>query len=206
VRKERWARSREQFSGVSFAVSSGEALILRGPNGVGKTSLLRILAGLVMPDRGEVLIGDTIGDTPVQGLSSLRRDHVLSVGVTQQLKDEFTALENLRSALALDGVTASDEMLFRALNIVGLLDRRNVLTRRLSQGQRRRIALARMICCPKAIWLLDEPTNALDADGVHLFESIVDAHLARGGLAVIATHLRFTLIGNIRELTMEESV
>jgi heme exporter protein A len=167
------------FQGLSFEVKAGEALVLRGANGSGKTSLLRVLAGLTAPDGGRA----TWGGAPVP------RGIAIYQGHANALKDDFTAAENLADALAFDGVVASNDDQAAALARVGLAERHHVLARRLSQGQKRRIGLARLLLANKLLWLLDEPTNALDAEGVALFEGIVNTHLARGGMACIATHL-----------------
>ena len=195
---------KQLFTGLSFAVGGGCALVLRGPNGVGKTSLLRVLAGLTEADEGEVWIGAQ----RTQALSAAARSAMLYVGHANALKDDFTAEENLADQLALDANPASVEQQNEALKSVGLFERRNVLARRLSQGQKRRIGLARLrLSCGaahKPVWLLDEPTNALDADGSALFLQVVDAHLAEGGVAVIATHLPMALSGKVEEMQMRE--
>jgi heme exporter protein A len=196
---------KQLFSGLSFAVGSGQALVLRGPNGVGKTSLLRVLAGLTEADTGEVWVGAM----RTQALSAAGRSAMLYTGHANALKDEFTGAENLADQLALDANPAGIEQQFEALRAVGLFERRDVLTRRLSQGQKRRIGLARLHLSrgvQKPVWLLDEPTNALDAAGSALFVQIVDAHLAEGGLAVIATHLPMALSGKVDEMHMRELV
>ncbi len=194
--------ARTLFADLSFQISAGEALILRGANGVGKTSLIRVLAGLTEADEGNIAIKGEI----VKPLAVHQRNSVLAIGHANQLKDDFTTLENLADQLQLDAITADQDAQLQALSHVGLLDRRHVLARRLSQGQKRRIGLARLRLSDKPIWLLDEPTNALDADGVALFVEMVDAHLARGGAAVIATHLLLPLAGVTHELQMREVV
>ncbi|MBC7623472.1 MAG: heme ABC exporter ATP-binding protein CcmA [Aeromicrobium sp.] len=195
---------KQLFSGLSISVDSGHAVVLRGPNGVGKTSLLRVIAGLTEADAGEVLIGQQA----VPALSGDARFSILYIGHANALKDDFTARENLADQLALDANFATQAQQLDALKAVGLYERRDVMARRLSQGQKRRIGLARLhLSCgaaQKSIWLLDEPTNALDADGSALFLRIVDAHLAAGGVAVIATHLLMSLSGNVVELHMQE--
>jgi heme exporter protein A len=191
---------RSLFADLSFTVRAGEALILRGPNGVGKTSLLRVLAGLTVADKGQL----TWQTTTLKPLSATQRAIARYVGHANQLKDELTAEENLADQLALDGIDCSHESRLEALNQVGLLQRRHVPARKLSQGQKRRIGIAALLRCDKALWLLDEPTNALDSEGVTLLLEAVDARLARGGLAVIASHLPMPLRAVTHELQMQE--
>jgi heme exporter protein A len=183
------------FSGLNFSIKTGEALVLRGANGSGKTSLLRVLAGLTTPDHGRAT---WCGE-------KLARGNAIYLGHTNALKDDFTAAENLADALAFDGVSSiiSVEAQHDALAKVGLAERRDVLARRLSQGQKRRIGLARLMLARQPLWLLDEPTNALDADGVKLFETIVNSHLIAGGLACIATHLPLAFGNAGRELFLD---
>jgi heme exporter protein A len=187
------------FSGLNFSIKTGEALVLRGANGSGKTSLLRVLAGLTTPDQGRATwCGARCGD-------KLARGNAIYLGHTNALKDDFTAAENLADALAFDGASATISVGAQddALAKVGLAERRNVLARRLSQGQKRRVGLARLMLASQPLWLLDEPTNALDADGVALFEAIVNSHLAAGGLACIATHLPLAFGNAGRELFLD---
>jgi len=191
---------RNLFTDLSFSVNGGEALILRGANGVGKTSLLRVLAGLTMPDSGNIFLNNT----NVKPLSESSRQHIHYVAHANQLKDELTAEENLSDALAIDGVTTTLETRLDALNRVGLLKQRQVLANKLSQGQKRRIGIANLLLNQKPIWLLDEPTNALDADAVTLMLAIIDNHLTNGGLSVIATHLALALNHPSDDLTLTE--
>jgi heme exporter protein A len=183
------------FRELSFGVKSGEALVLRGANGSGKTSLLRVLAGLTTQDAGRV---NWPGASKPRGIAIYQ-------GHANALKDDFTAAENLADALAFDGVAANEDAQLNALEKVGLADRRHVLARRLSQGQKRRVGLARLLLADKLLWLLDEPTNALDASGVALFETIVSAHLSAGGMACIATHLPLAFGRASRELMLGDA-
>jgi heme exporter protein A len=199
---ERGARS--IIRGLSFEIRSGHALILRGANGSGKTSLLRILAGLTLPDAGSVLLD---GEKP-KALSAAWRNAALYLGHTNALKDDFTAQENLHDALAVDGIDVTPNAQLAALQRVGLADRRQVLARRLSQGQKRRVGLARLSLAlshtpRKPLWLLDEPTNALDAQGVALFTNLISEHLDGGGIACIATHLALNLTTPMKEMNLD---
>jgi heme exporter protein A len=193
---------RPLFTSLDFAIERGEALVLRGANGSGKTSLLRVLAGLTIADAGVISWGDAIW----KSASLMQRANVLYLGHANALKDELTAAENLADGLSFDGVTTSIDNQHHALERVGLATRRDLQARRLSQGQKRRIGLARLLLAQKPVWLLDEPTNALDAEGVALFTEIVDEHLARGGMACIATHLTMQIHAPVRELNLAESV
>ena len=172
------------FRDVTFAAIPGEWVALRGPNGSGKTTLLRCLAGLVRPEAGEVLWDGR----PAHGAERPMRAQALFAGHAAGVKDDLTAAENLRDCLALRGVACGESAMDEALGQVGLSARRRLPARRLSAGQRRRIGLARLWLDPASAWLLDEPLTALDAEGEKLFTTLLERHLARGGLAVIATH------------------
>lgn len=196
--------TRAIIDGLSFQIKSGQALILRGANGSGKTSLLRILAGLTLPDTGAVE-WDSVKLKP---LSAMWRAAALYLGHTNALKDDFTAHENLLDALSIDGITTTPPTQLAALERVGLLERRHVLSRRLSQGQKRRVGLARLSLAlahhpNKPLWLLDEPTNALDGQGVSLFSSLIRDHLDAGGMACIATHLALDLGPAMTEMNLD---
>ena len=171
------------FRDVSFAVVSGEWIALRGANGSGKTTLLRCVAGLTRPDAGEV-----VWDGVPAGHSEHFRESLCYGGHAAGIKDDLSADENLAALIALRGVAADAEARRAALARVGLEKRRHLQARWLSAGQRRRIGLARLWLDPASVWLLDEPTTALDAEGEQLFAGMLSRHLGRGGLAVIATH------------------
>lgn len=193
---------RRLFEGLSFVVKRGEVLLLRGPNGSGKTSLLRLLAGFTSPDGGCIFWNDQ----PLKPLASLSRSLMFYVAHANAVKDDLSALENLQEALRLDGVAQdaiASEAVMQTLDEVGLLSRQHLPAKKLSQGQKRRIGLARMALVPKPCWLLDEPTNALDTEGVALFTNIVNRHLARGGMACIASHLSMQFAQKTHEITLE---
>jgi heme exporter protein A len=172
------------FRGMSFSVRAGEWIALRGPNGSGKTTLLRCLAGLTRPDAGEV---HWAGEPTGRDLARFHMDSIYA-GHLPGIKDDLSAEENLRGALALRGVFAEPDAIRAALADVGLEKRRSLPARRLSAGQRRRIGLARLSLDPAVLWMLDEPLTALDDEGQALFERMLASHLAGGGLAVISTH------------------
>ncbi len=192
---------RKLFTDLSWQLDAGEALILRGANGSGKTSLLRVLSGLTAADSGEV----KWNDRSWAPLSSAQRATMLYLGHVNAIKDELSAAENLAEALAFDGLQIDAAMQRDALRRVGLADRLDLQARRLSQGQKRRIGLARLALSSKPLWLLDEPTNALDSEGVEIFVELVGKHLEQGGLACIATHLPLALAGKVRELALGET-
>jgi len=186
------------FRDLSFGVAAGEWLAVRGPNGSGKTTLLRCVAGLTRPDAGDVLWN---GELITRDRAHFHAD-LLYAGHLDAIKDDLSAEENLASALALRGVDAGAEAIRAALGEAGLDKRRQLPARRLSAGQRRRIGLARLILDPAPLWTLDEPLTALDDAGQRLFAALLARHLARGGVALIATHQALDAPA-VRELRMD---
>jgi heme exporter protein A len=175
---------RRVFSGVSFAIAAGQALVLTGPNGAGKSSLLRVIAGLVHPAAGSVTLE---GSDPE--LSVGEQTHY--VGHLDPLKPALTVTENLVFwARFLNGARAADEeaLISRGLAAAGLGDLAQLPAGYLSAGQKRRLSLARLLAAPRPIWLLDEPTTALDAASQERLHGLMQAHMAGGGLIVAATH------------------
>jgi heme exporter protein A len=164
------------FEGLDFELGAGEMLLLRGPNGSGKTTLLLVLAGLLRPESGHSeLVGGTDSDTDLHFL-----------GHTAALSGRLTVAENLHFWAALCG--GDGALLVPTLEAIGLAPIADLEADLLSAGQRRRLALGRLLCTERPLWLLDEPTNALDSAGEQLVATLIDAHLHRGGLVVAATH------------------
>lgn len=187
------------FSGLAFEVASGELLCVRGPNGCGKTTLLRCVTGLTRPDEGTILWHGE----PFQREPERMRAGTAYAGHLPSLKDDLTAEENLEFTLRLRGAISTVAQRQEALASVGLEKRRRLPARRLSAGQRRRIGLARLALDPAELWVLDEPLTALDDEGQALFVELLDRHLADGGLALVATHHRLApASGVVRELRL----
>ena len=172
------------FSNVDFALCAGEALVVTGPNGSGKTTLLRIVAGLTAPAEGEL----RWRGRGVRPFDTHLRDAVAYNGHLPALKDELTPEENLRDWIALDDESARDDAIAEALAAVALSQRRGLPVRVLSQGQRRRIGLARLALVERPLWVLDEPLTALDADAIGALGRLLERHLADGGLCIAASH------------------
>lgn len=172
------------FSSVSLALASGELLFVRGRNGSGKTTLLRILCGLTEPATGEV----RWRGQPVRRMEESARRELLYIGHRDAVKEELTPLENLDTHQGLRGERGELERQIDALEEAGLGGREDIPVRYLSQGQRRRTALARLLVSPARLWILDEPLTALDRSAVAwLFERIA-AYLRKGGIVVTTSH------------------
>jgi heme exporter protein A len=175
---------RDLFAGLDLRVERGRCVHVRGTNGSGKTSLLRILAGLSQPEAGEVRWN---GEPIARDRAPWHAD-LLYLGHHAAVKDELTPLENLRAANDLEGLPLTDEDALRALRRFGLKGREDLPVRFLSAGQRRRVLLARTLARPATAWILDEPFTALDAAAIEDFSSLIAQHLSRGGLAVVTSH------------------
>ncbi len=162
------------IEGVSFTLNAGSALVLRGPNGIGKTTLLRTLAGL------QPLVAGTVEAAP---------DAIAYAGHSDGLKPALTVTENLRFWADIFG----SQEIAPALGAMNLRELAARPAHALSAGQKRRLGLARLMVTGRPVWLLDEPTVSLDHDSVALFVSMLRDHLGRGGAAVIATHIELGL-------------
>jgi heme exporter protein A len=170
---------REVFSGLDFVISSGEALAVTGANGSGKTSLLRMIGGLLALAGGSIDLDGGEGE-----LTLAEQAHYL--GHRDALKPALSVLENLsfwRNFLGGEVLDAG-----QSLKLAGIEHAAHLPAAYLSAGQRRRLSIARLIAVRRPIWLLDEPTSALDAAGQALFTDVMRDHLTRGGLVIAATH------------------
>jgi len=166
------------FSGLTFTLAPKELIWINGGNGIGKTTLLRLLAGYARPDSGEIVY-------ELNGGQCLAKDIIGFQGHQDAFKPAHTAQEALSFWAELMELPNSTDTL---LEEVGLAERKNVTFGTLSAGQKRRLALARLMLSQKKIWIMDEPTAAIDSDGVSLIYDLIETHIEQGGSAIIASH------------------
>ena len=177
--------SRQLFSGLSLAVEPGQLLRVRGVNGAGKTSLLRMLCGLLLPSNGQVLWRGR----PLAVQREKFGEDLVYLGHAAALKDELSPIENLLDACALSGQAPTKLAAMAALQGAGLRGHERTPARRLSQGQRRRSALARLaVNHNPPLWILDEPFNALDTAASAWLTGLIEAHLEGKGMVVLTSH------------------
>lgn len=179
------------FSGVSFSLQPGQWLHLEGNNGVGKTSLLRLVCGLSALEEGEITWNNQAVSKDLQAF----RANLAYLGHQLALKDDLSPLENLQTDAAIVGrqLTASDAK--QALAQMGLRGRENLPVRVLSQGQKRRTALARLLVSSAKLWILDEPFVALDTMAQNALSEVINAHLAKQGMVLLTSHQAVSLGG-----------
>jgi heme exporter protein A len=192
-----WRGDRHVLQGVSTQVRPGELLHVSGPNGTGKTTLLRVVSGLLRPEQGSVTWGG-------QSIVSHRTDYQAALAYAAHepaLKGDLTALENLRFSVGLKRRSSAAE-LRGALERTGVSACADLPARVLSAGQRRRVSLARVVAMQASVWLLDEPYANLDAAGSELVSGLLQAHVAAGGLALVVAHRELTLACNVRRLEL----
>ena len=179
------------FKNLGFELGNGEALLVRGSNGHGKTSLLRILCGLTQPAVGEV----RWRGEPIAREHEQYGREMAYVGHANGIKDDLTPLENLRLAAALGGRELELPAAVTALQQVGLSRCLDFPARVLSFGQRRRVALAGLMTAGALLWILDEPLTGLDVGGVAMVENLIRDHIVAGGMAIMTTHQPLALEG-----------
>ena len=194
------ARGEHQlFASLSFALTAGELLQVQGENGSGKTTLLRTLCGFIQSLAGEIRWqGQSIRE-----LDEAYHADIIYLGHLNAIKDELSALENLRISSALAGCAVSDSVAVAALRRMGLRGRETFPVKVLSQGQRRRVALARLLISKAPLWILDEPLTALDVGAVGLMQELIGEHLHNRGMVIYTTHQALEVAGvATRRLTL----
>jgi heme exporter protein A len=188
------------FKALNFELRAGQLVWLRGSNGSGKTSLLRVIAGLSRPDGGQLSWGQ-------QALTQSEdyRAKLVYMGHANALKDDLTALEALRFLSTVHGRSCTNERMEAALRRMGVFHRRKLPVRMLSQGQRRRVALARLALEEKpGFWVLDEPFDALDDAGLALVQELFVENVQRGGMVLFTSHIRVKPEGlELQELSLQ---
>jgi heme exporter protein A len=194
-----WRGDRHVLKGVSLTLRPRQLLHIRGPNGTGKTTLLRVVCGLLRPELGLVWwLGNSI--------ASVRGDYQAALAYASHepaLKADLTALENLRFAVGLKRRVTADE-LRASLGRTGVAACADLPARVLSAGQRRRVAMARVLAMSASLWLLDEPFTNLDAAGTELISGLLHEHVLQGGLALVVAHHDLKLDCDVRRLELNE--
>jgi heme exporter protein A len=184
---------RRLFSDIALSLDAGELLYVHGHNGSGKTTLLRTLCGLIRPEQGRI-------HWRGEDIRELREDFardLLYLGHKNGIKGDLTAVENLRVSSVLDGFPVGEQQAWEALGRIGLDGHEDLETKMLSQGQQRRVALARLLVNRAPLWILDEPFVALDKAAVALLQDVVREHVADGGMVVLTTHQEVPLTEGI---------
>ncbi len=172
------------FKDLGFVLEAGSLLYVLGENGSGKSSLLRMLCGLLMPEQGEILwAGKSIKSHAEQYLPNLKY-----LGHLNGLKDDLTALENLQMGARIAGQDVTATAALAALSAIGIARCANLPVRVLSQGQKRRVALAALWLSRSPLWILDEPFAALDVAATEVLAARISEHLAAGGMTILTSH------------------
>ncbi len=189
---------RALFQKLSFSVQPGELLYVQGANGSGKTTLLRTLCGLSQPAEGEV----QWQGTPINRLADDYRGQLCYIGHANGIQGDLSAAENLRFGPCVGGAGSLDDVT-AALERVGLAKAARLPAKFLSQGQKRRLALARLLVASKPLWILDEPLTALDVHFGAIMNERLTAHVAAGGLIVITSHQELAVSGRVSRIRLD---
>ena len=179
------------FSELSFTLDFGQIMQVQGANGSGKTSLLRTLCGFIIPDEGDI----TWRGESTRELDEEYFAEMMYLGHLNSIKDELSALENLRISSGFSGIELDEKEAISALSRMGLRGRELLPTKVLSQGQRRRVALARLLVSQAKLWVLDEPLAALDVGAVALIQELIAEHLKKQGAVIFTTHQPLEVAG-----------
>ena len=182
---------RPLFAGLDVSLGAGELLHIIGSNGSGKTTLLRTLCGLSRPAAGEI----RWSGTPIRSLGDEYRQDFAYLGHQDGVQGELTPAENLRALACLANRVSGSDMVSGALERMGLAAHLSFPTKILSQGQKRRLALARLLVLEKPLWILDEPFTALDVRSCRLMTELLSEQLARGGIVLLSSHQDFDMPG-----------
>ncbi|MDD2808585.1 cytochrome c biogenesis heme-transporting ATPase CcmA [Rhodoferax sp.] len=189
---------RQLFKNVDCTLTAGQWLYVAGVNGVGKTSLLRMVCGLAPIESGDILWRGQ----PIHAQRDAYRRELCYLGHLNALQESMTVDENLAFTSALSGMAPSAAQTQSTLAHFGLRGRGKQLVRHLSQGQKRRVALSRLALSPATLWVLDEPYVAMDESGITMLAQLIENHLAQGGMAVLTSHQRVA-IGQVAPLMLE---
>lgn len=188
---------KQLFAGLSFAMEEGSLLHVHGPNGSGKTTLLRAIAGLVLPENGEI---------EWDGASTRKQrdefnQQLIYLGHHYGLKFELSGYENLKVFANLSGYDVDELVVEKALKQIGLAQCWELPVKVLSQGQKKRVALARLLLQPAKLWILDEPFVALDVAAVSMLLDMINKHVADGGMVILTTHQEVDVeVGKLQHL------
>jgi heme exporter protein A len=190
---------RSLFTELSFSLKSGELLHLLGHNGSGKTTLLRTLCGLIKPNQGVV----SWKGKNIRRQREEFAEEMQFIGHLNGIKVDLTAVENLRILCRLDSLDVSDDELWQALEKMGLYGHEDLAVGVLSQGQKRRVTLARLLLTKSPLWLLDEPFTALDKAAVDFLQTVIADHIESGGMVILTTHQEVGLTtGEVKQLRL----